>query len=217
VVLDAQGDTPVHYTLDGSEPNSESPLYTTPVEIREDCTVKAVSYRKGEPTKTYKKSFYGHKAMGRHAEALTETHPSYRYTCPALLTDGLRGAGPYNSGDFAGWYNQPMEAVIDMGGASYDSVTLCTFVFKYDYIFPPTDLTVYISEEGEHFTEVAHVEYPLDGRADDGNGCQEYTVTFPETTARFLKVHAGCIPALPEWHSGAGRPGFVFVDEIVVK
>ena len=42
------------------------------------------------------------------------------------------------------------------------------------------------------------------------------SVTFPETSARYLKVTAACLEALPEWHSGKGNPGFVFVDEIVV-
>lgn len=217
VALESQGETPINYTLDGSEPSQDSPLYTSPVEIKGDCTIKAVSYRKGEPTKTYQKSFYGHKAMGRPADALTQPHPSYKFTCPALLTDGLRGAGPYNSGDFAGWYNQPMEAVIDMGEATYGSVTLSTIIFKYDYLFPPTDMTVFVSEDGEDFTEVAHTKYALEGGVDDGNGCHEYTLNFPETSARYLKVHAGCLLALPEWHSGAGRPGFLFVDEIIVR
>ena len=45
----------------------------------------------------------------------------------------------------------------------------------------------------------------------------EFPLTFPETTAKYLKVVAGCLEALPEWHSGKGRPGFVFVDEIIVK
>ena len=217
VELDAQGSTPVNYTLDGSMPGPDSPVYTSPVEIREDCTLKAVSYRKGEATRPYEKTFKSHKAMGRPVEALTETHPNYKFTCPDMLTDGLRGAGPYNSGDFAGWYNGPMEAIIDMGDAEYESVTLSTFVFKYDYIFGPTYLAILTSEDGNEFTEVAREDYPVDSNYDDGNGCREYTLTFPETSARYLKVVAGCLEALPEWHGGKGRPGFVFVDEIVVK
>ena len=217
VELDAQGSTPVNYTLDGSMPGPDSPVYTSPVEIREDCTLKAVSYRNGEATRPYEKTFKSHKAMGRPVEALTETHPNYKFTCPDMLTDGLRGAGPYNSGDFAGWYNGPMEAVIDMGDAEYESVTLSTFVFKYDYIFGPTYLAILTSEDGNEFTEVAREDYPVDSNYDDGNGCREYTLTFPETSARYLKVVAGCLEALPEWHGGKGRPGFVFVDEIVVK
>ena len=217
VEIKGQGSTPVNYTLDGSDPDKDSPVYTEPVEIKGDCTIKAVSYRGDRKTRVYEKSFSSHKAMGRPAKVLTEPHPSYVYSCPDLLTDGLRGAGPYNTGDFTGWYNGPMEAVLDMDGSTYGSVTLSAIVFKYDYLFPPTDLTVFVSEDGENFTEVAHTEYALEGRTDDGNGCHEYTLTFPETSARYLKVHAGCILTLPEWHSGAGRPGFLFVDEIIVK
>ena len=154
--------------------------------------------------------------MGRPAKALTEPHGNYTFSCPDLLTDGLRGEGPYNSGDFAGWYNQPMEVVVEMDGTSYSSMTLSAFVFRHDYIFEPTYITVSTSEDGATFTDVAHAEYTIEGTVDDGNGCQEYTLTFPETSARYLKVTAGCLMALPEWHSGKGNPGFVFVDEILV-
>ena len=217
VELKAQGDTPVRYTLDGSDPSLDSPVYRGPVEIKESCTLKARSWRNGKGTRIYSKTFGSHKAMGRPAKALTETHPSYTYDCPALLTDGLRGSGPYNSGDFAGWYNKPVEVVIEMNGIPYNSVTLSTLVYRYDYIFGPLDMRVSISEDGGTFTETAYAEYPVEGRVDDGNGCKEYTLTFPETTAKYLKVEAACIEALPDWHSGKGHPGFVFVDEIIVR
>jgi len=216
VELEAQGDTPIRYTLDGSEPGSDSPVYAGPVEIKGSCTLKAQSDRNGKSIRIYSKTFQAHKAMGRPVSALTETHPSYTYNCPDMLTDGLRGAGPYNSGDFAGWYNKPVEVVIEMDGTPYSSVTLSTFVFRYDYVFNPLDLTVYVSEDGKDYSEVAHDEYPIEGGVDDGNGCNEYTVNFPETTAKYLKVTAGCLSALPDWHSGKGNPGFVFVDEIIV-
>ena len=217
VSLEAQGETPIRYTFDGSEPTSESALYTEPLKITESCVLKAKSDRSGMGGRVYEKHFAAHKAMGRPATALTETHPSYTFNCPDLLTDGLVGEGPYNSGDFAGWYNQPLEVVVEMGGETYDSMTLSAIVFRYDYLFGPESISVMTSEDGENYTEVAYEAYKVEGRVDDGNGCQDYTLTFPETSARFLKVKAEVIKALPEWHSGAGRPGFLFVDEIIVK
>jgi hexosaminidase len=217
VELEAQGDTPVNYTLDGSEPTQDSHVYEEPIEITGDCTLKAVSFRSGEATMVYEKTFSSHKAMGRPSEMHTKTHESYTFTCPDMLTDGIRGAGPYNSGDFAGWCDSDVEVIIDMSGTSYSSVTLSGFAFKYDWIFPPTDMTISVSENGKDFTQIAHAEYVLEGGIDDGNGCQEHTLTFPESSARYLKIHAGCIRELPEWHDGAGRPGFLFVDEIIVK
>ena len=216
VILEAQGDTPVRYTLDGSDPCKDSPVYTDPIEIRESCILKARSERNGTLGKIYEKSFTGHKAMGRPVKALTETHHNYTYNCPDMLTDGLRGAGPYNSGDFAGWYNKPFEAVIEMNGDSYSSVTLSTIAFRHDWIFGPMDMTIYTSEDGESFTQVAHADYTVTGLIDDGNVCEAYTLNFPETSAKFLKVTASCIKSLPDWHPGKGSPGFLFVDEVVV-
>ena len=217
VSLEAQGETPIRYTFDGSEPTSESALYTEPLKITESCVLKAKSDRSGMGGRVYEKHFTSHKAMGRPATALTETHPSYTFNCPDLLTDGLVGEGPYNSGDFAGWYNQPLEVVVEMGGETYDSMTLSAIVFRYDYLFGPESISVMTSEDGENYTEVAYEAYKVEGRVDDGNGCHDYTLTFPATSAKYLKVKAEVIKALPEWHSGAGRPGFLFVDEIIVK
>ena len=217
VGLHAQGTTPVYYTLDGSEPDEKSPVYVSPIQISGDCTLKAVSYRNGRKGRIYEKSFNLHKAMGCPVDVLAPPHPNYTYSYPDILTDGLRGSGPFNSGDFSGWYNQDLEAVIDMGEKSYSNVTLSTLIHKYDYIFPPTFLRISISDNGTDFTEAAYAGFDLQGRMHDGNGCKEYTLDFPETSARYLKVQAGCLKALPDWHPGAGRPGFVFVDEIVVR
>ena len=218
VVLEAQGETPIRYTLDGSEPTVDSPLYTEPVKITESCTLKARSERGGQMSgRTFEKSFTAHKAMGRPVEIITATHPNYTFNCPDLLTDGLVGEGPYNSGDFAGWYNQPFEVVADMGGEEYSEVTLSTIVFKYDWIMNPTSFTILTSEDGENFTEVAHMDIECVGQMDDANGCQDYTLTFGQTSAKYLKVIAGCCTSLPEWHPGAGHPAFLFVDEVIVK
>ena len=217
VVLEAQGETPIRYTLDGSDPTIDSPLYTEPVKITESCTLKARSQRGEMSGRIYEKTFTAHKAMGRPVENLTMTHPNYTFTCPDLLTDGLISDAPYNSGDFAGWYNVPFEAVVDMGGAAYSEASIHVNVFKYDWIMGPEDFTVYTSEDGETYTQVAHMDIPEDGQMDDGNGCMSYTLAFDETSAKYLKVTAGCCTSLPEWHSGAGHPGFLFVDEVIVK
>ena len=217
VVLESQGKTPIRYTLDGSEPTVDSPLYTEPIKITESCTLKARSQRGEMSGRTYEKTFTAHKAMGRPVEVITETHPNYTFNCPDLLADGIVGEGPYNSGDFAGWYNVDFEAIVDMGGQAYSEVILSTFVFKYDWIMNPQSLTVYTSEDGKNFTEAAHMNIEVEGLMDDGNGCKSYSLAIGETSAKYLKVIAGCCTSLPEWHPGAGHPGFLFVDEIVVK
>ncbi len=217
VILDGQSDNPIRYTLDGSDPDSNSPVYTEPLVISGTCTVKAVTERNGEFTRPYEKSFESHKAMGRPTKVLTAPRDKYTFNCPDMLTDGIRGKGPFGNGDFAGWRKNPFEAVIEMDGTTYNTVTLSTIVSRADHIFNPLDLVVYLSEDGNEFTEAARREYPVEGGMNDGNGCHELTVTFPETSAKFLKVTAQTIQSMPEWHPAKGRAGYVFVDEVIVK
>ena len=214
VELGAQSNIPIRYTLDGSEPGADSPRYSGPIEIRESCTLKA---KNEKYDKVYKKTFTAHKAMGRPTTALTETHPSYTFSCPDLLTDGITGDGSHNSGDYAGWYNKPMDVVIEMDGCSYNEVTLSTYIQKGDWIFGPKKIAVYTSEDGEAYSEVASQTIEDSGLMGEGNGCHDFTLTFTETTAKYLKVVAETYTELPEWHPGAGHPGFVFVDEIIVE
>ena len=216
--LKIQGDVDIHYTLDGSEPTPDSPVYNGPVKINQTCTLKAKAFRNGFTTKTYSKEFKGHKALGRPASICTEPHGNYVYGAPDHLTDGIIAKDTYTSGDWAGWYNKPFEAIIDMDGCGpYGKVTLGTYVFKHDWIFEPTDLRISVSEDGKDFTEVAYAEYKGIPNVDEGNGRQEYVLSFEPTDARYLKVTAGCVTVIPEWHGGAGKPGFLFIDEIVVE
>ena len=218
VSLDIQGDIDIHYTLDGSEPGPGSPVYDRPIEIDGSCTLKATAFREGVTTKTYEKTFHGHKAMGQPVTLLTEPHSSYRYGAPDSLTDGIHGTDNYTCGDWAGWYSGPFEAVVDMKGCGeYSEVSLGVFVFKYDWIFNPTDMRIEVSDNGKDFTEVAYAEYETIQNLEEGNGRQEYRLDFEPTDAKYLKISAGAVMAIPQWHAGAGNPSFVFVDEITVN
>ena len=46
---------------------------------------------------------------------------------------------------------------------------------------------------------------------------RSYTVSFPETSARYLRVEARTVNPIPEWHGARGKKGFLFVDEICVN
>ncbi len=216
VVLAGQGDNPIRYTLDGSEPGPDSPVYREPLEIRDDCILKARLEKEGGFTKLYEKSFETHKAMGRPIRNLTEPRGKFRYNCPDQLVDGVRGRGPFENGDFVGWRGRPFEVIVGMDGTPYDTVVLSAIVSKADEIFNPLDLVVYTSEDGIGYSEVARLDIPVEGQ-DEPDGCREYSVSFPETSAEYLKVTARCIESMPEWCRRPGRYGYLFIDEVIVR
>jgi hexosaminidase len=98
----------------------------------------------------------------------------------------------------------------------YSSVTVGAIVIKPKQQFNPTYLSVSVSDDGSTYIEVARDEYATEGQFEP-NGLKEYKVTFPETTARYIKVSVGCLPAVPQWHHYFGRPGCLSVDEIIVE
>lgn len=217
VNLEAQGDTPIRYTLDGSKPVETSALYEGPVAINGSCILNAKAFRKGADTKIFTKEFKAHKAMAKDMTLNTSAHANYSAGLPYILADGIRGTENFRSGDWGGWRIEPFDVTIDMGGeASYSKVTLGTVIVKYDDIFNPSDITVLISDNGTDFTEAAKAEFEVEGK-DDPNGLKQYTVSFPETSARYMRIISSPVQALPSWHERTGAKGFLFVDEIIVE
>ena len=216
VHLEAQGETPIRYTTDGSVPTEESTLYGGPVAITGTCTFTARAFRAGAEGSLYKKDFNAHKAMAKTITINTEPHKNYRGGLPYILIDGMTGPKDFHSKEWSGWRVEPFDVVIDMAGETYSSLTLSTTVVKYDDIFNPADITVYTSDNGKDFTEVAKGEYEIESQ-DEPNCPKEYTLEFPETSARYLKVVANAIPAKPQWHERPGTKGFLFIDEVIVR
>lgn len=216
VTLESQGETPVRYTLDGSDPTEESLLYQGPVAITGTCVLKAKAFRPGTETKIFCKEFNSHKAMAKDVTLNSRAHRNYSDGLPFILTDGIRGTENFRSGDWSGWRGEAFDVTADMKGESYSSVVLSTVVVKYDDIFNPVSLSVFTSENGKDFTKVAGIEYEVEGQ-DAPNGLKQYELSFPETSARYLRIVAEPVQSLPLWHERPGTNGFLFVDEIIVK
>lgn len=215
--LSTQGDAPIRYTLDGSDPDSAGILYTAPVEIRDSCILQARVMRDNMQTRTYVRKFVANKAMGKKAVLNTQPREKYRYGAPQSFVNGIRGVFQYTSGQWAGWFGEPLSVTIDMGtsGVKYSGVTLGTMSIQDEDIFPPLSLKVSVSDDGASFREAAFLEIPMEGQGTP-DGLREYTVRFDGTDARYIKVEAATLPQLPLWHGRAGSPGFLFVDEIIV-
>lgn len=217
MTLTTQGDVPIHYTLDGSEPTAASPRYTGPVEIGKSARFRATALREGGENVSYSREFVFSKSTGHPAVLNTKPNDSYTFEGASLLVDGYHSRPVFTSGAWLGYLDEPLDVTIDMGGEqSYSSVELETLAEKGDWIFPPSSVTVWVSDNGTDFTEVASVSVP-EAKAGDADGIGRYRMQFPETSARYLKVVAQNAAAIPAWHPGAGSKGFLFVDEVVVE
>ncbi len=214
--LSTVDNAPIYYTLDGTEPSEASPLYDAPVQLNATTLIKAVAIRLEGKSDMFVDSVSFNKATSHPVTLLNAPHPRYKAKEGTTLTDGKFGTNGYNNGDWVGIVGSDLVAVVDLEQSEeISSVTTRTCVATGDWVFDARGMSVEVSENGTDFTTVASEDYPA--MAMSSNSIYTHSLTFDPVKARYVKVTVKPEMAMPEWHGGAGRPGFVFVDEIEIN
>lgn len=219
---------PVYYTIDGTpltdadgNISKSAKLYAGAFSLSSSATLNAATLTKNGCGRVYSKEISFSKSTAHKARFLTEPHPGYVCAGAQTLVDGVRGRDNYKSGEWVAFYNNDMEIVIDMACADgsvpqYSQVSFNVFVLKGDWIHDVRKVEISVSDDSQTFRTVAQAEYPALSQ-DDPDGIMNKTFDFEPQDARYLKVKASPEYSLPQWHTGKGKPSFVFVDEIAVK
>lgn len=218
IVLDLStvDEAPIYYTLDGTEPTEASPLFSEPVELTESTLIKAVAIRPSGKSAMFVDSVSFNKATSHPVTLLNAPHPRYKAKEGVTLTDGKFGTNGYGNGDWVGIVGNDLVAVVDLEAAEEISeVTTRTCVSTGDWVFDARGMSVEVSTDGKTYTKVASEDYPE--MAMSSNSIYTHSLTFPAVEARYVKVTVKPEMKMPAWHPGAGRPGFVFVDEIEIN
>ena len=209
-------DSPIHYTLDGTEPNEASATYEEPVALRENAIIKAIALRPSGASNVYVDSVSFSKATSQPVTLVNAPNPRYKAAEGVTLVDGKFGTNSYSNGDWVGFNGDDMVAVVDLGKEQKVSdVAIRTCVVTGDWVFDATGMQVEVSNDGTTFTKVASEDYSVP--TSHTSGIVRHSLSFPETDARYVKVIAKTLKTIPDWHPGKGKPGFIFVDEIEVN
>lgn len=208
----------IHYTLDGTTPTVNSPLYKDRLDIRQACTFKAAAFRGNERSNVMEETFTFNKATVCPIQMLQPINGQYAYNGAMTLVDGLQGFDTnFKTGRWIGFYRNDMEAVIDLRNTTTISeVGFNTCVEKGAWIFDTRGVEISVSQDGKDFVSVFKEDYPSMTEANPNQICH-HRYEFAPTSARFVKVKALSERQIPQWHGGKGNPGFLFVDEIIVK
>lgn len=229
VALGTVDDAPIYYTLDGSEPGTASTPYKAPFTIREDSRLRYAAIRLGDAhahssarqqlkSRTGSRDFGFNLATARPITLAQQPHERYTFGGASTLVDGVQGQSTnFQSAQWLGFSGNDMEATIDLGeGKGVSSVAFNTCVVKGDWIFDARSIEVSVSDDGNTYTPVAKRELPAMKR-DDADGIHPHALTFDTVNARYIRVKVASEHSIPEWHGGKGKPGFLFVDEIMVR
>ena len=221
----------IYYTLDGSTPTQQSTRYTQPLDFKSDVRFRAIAFhevpeqqegapKRYEASHVEKEDFHFSKSTARNITLVNEPHPSYTFAGAKVLVDGLVASNTsYNSSRWIGFLNKPMEAIIDLGeNTTISQVGFNTCVEKGDWIYDARRVEISVSMDGGKTWQVVVAKDFAPLTQADKNGIHRHSYDFAPTSARLLKIVAQPEPSIPAWHEdAAGKPAFLFVDEITVN
>lgn len=198
----------IHYTLDGTEPTAQSPVYRDSLTLRGTTQLAARAFAGGKPEgRTLHTRIDYHKAIGKKV-TLAEPHSvNYPASGAKTLVDGYRGGKGYGDGRWLGFLNNNLDATIDLGEMTDISyVQLKSMQAKGPYVWLPQYVQLQVSDDGRQWTDLARLTHDIPVERED--------VLFHEfvwqgqARARYIRCYAPIVDIDGAW---------IFVDEIVVQ
>ena len=207
----------IFFTTDGSEPTTASTVYSNPIFIDNDTTIKAIAIRKDVSSAVATASFIRNKHPNWKVKILS--HYSAQYTAGGDngIIDGVRGTTDWRKGCWQGYQGEDFVAVVDLGSVQKISEVGAGFLQDVSpWIMFPKKVEYFTSNDGKHFSSVLKISNTIPD-TDMKAQVKDFTGKINPVSSRYLKIVATTYGPLPSWHPGAGYDSHIFVDEILVK
>ncbi len=208
-------DAKIYYTLDGSLPNASSTLYSQPVTISTNTTIKAIAILNGKSSFVDEANFV--KLRDDLKLTLVNKYlPSYADKGDESLINGIHGNANWRTGNWQGYQGNDLIAIIDQGAVKpVKQVILGTIQDTNSWIIFPQYVQYWISDDGKNYKLVATVNTKTDIK-DTKPQTQEFAAPLNIST-RYIKIIAKQYGPLPDWHESKGNQSYIFADEITVE
>jgi hexosaminidase len=130
------------------------------------------------------------------------------------LVNGLRSEKGFSSSEWLGWNGKDMEAMIDLSDQrtlSYANVHVLNQ--PASWIHPPQYAEVFLSNDGINYRSAGRSSELKTDTLNTGN----IKISFPTTSARYVKIRAVNHGMIEEGLPGAGNNAWLFADEIEIN
>ena len=211
-------DRPIYYTVDGSEPDKNSMVYSEPFAIERSCIVKAACYRdNGEKIISEKYILY-HKGMGHFKKLNTVAgnyRPEYSGGGEDALLNGAVGSMDYKDGNWQGFYGTDCDIELDFGKKeNLNSIKINFNTNPYDWILMPKTMKVLTSDDGVNYKEYKTFNI-YEEVEKSKTTIVKRNLDVKGLSSRYVRIIIENPGIIPEGLPGYNNPSWMFMDEII--
>lgn len=210
-------DADIHYTLDGTDPTVQSPVYKQPIRLNRSATVKALVAKAGWDPSLVITARFTKISHNRKIELNTTYSSQYSAGGDMALIDTIRGLDDFRTGTWQGYHGVDIDAVVDLGKRENIRRIVTGFLQnKNSWIFMPVEVEYGVSNDGQNFRVIGTLQNDVPPEK-EGAVRKDFSVSFQAVKARFVRIRAKNRKVCPPWHPGSGHKAWIFADEIVIE
>ncbi|GAB4406130.1 MAG: hypothetical protein OHK0039_07620 [Bacteroidia bacterium] len=202
---------------DGSDPDTTH-LYQGATTVPAPAQIRARVYLDGQPDpQVVSDDLLLHAGMRARVLRMTPLDPRYPGKGATTVIDGLQGSEQYDDGRWLGFEGKDWELLLDFGRTIRLHRVQATFLADHPvWIIHPQTVELSASRRGRKYDTWPVLELEQK-TAPDYRGISACLWVGRGQRIRYLRIVATGTGALPDWHPAAGRPGWLFVDEVMVE
>jgi len=219
----SRGKVKFYYTLDGTEPTSESTLYTEPFQITQTGEFKIKATMEGwmdSEVATYRVL-----KVGKRPKQITleiKPDPKHSGQMDTTLVDGKSGGFNKDEKSYLGYLNKNFQALFEMDGQEKLSQLSISFFEDVERgVFTPELIEVWGGNDKNNLKKLGEAKNVLPGNKKPSTKGL-ITIRFPEQQIRFVRLIAKNPNRLPSYVTipkdpkQKPRPG-IFIDEVALE
>ena len=205
-------DVQVRYTMDGSVPTAQSPLYTKPLMLTEAKTIKAATFAGNEQLgQMLELPVIWNKATAKPVKS-AGTGDLY------MLTNGIRGSQKYTDLEWCSWMkSDTVTFTLDLKKPELvNKLTLGSITNYGMAVHKPAEIEVWISGDDKEYRKVGECSYTKNEIFREGVFREDIPFEIG-TEARYVRVVARGVGDCPFTHVRPGQEARIYFDEIIIE
>mgnify|MGYP002588795978 CR=1 FL=1 len=205
-------DVQVRYTMDGSMPTAQSPLYTKPLMLTEAKTIKAATFAGNEQLgQMLELPVIWNKATAKPVKS-AGTGDLY------MLTNGIRGSQKYTDLEWCSWMkSDTVTFTLDLKKPELvNKLTLGSITNYGMAVHKPAEIEVWISGDDKEYRKVGECSYTKNEIFREGVFREDISFEIG-TEARYVRVVARGAGDCPFTHVRPGQEARIYFDEIIIE